>query len=276
MARPLDTSQLRAFRKDVAALKRSGILGDLKPSTSTVLPSTLYQGKPLKTWVKVYDSATPSGGSTSKVVSLPKKQAETYKKLDYISDVSRKTKTTAHVLVPTIPGTKVKVDKEGKIHVTETSTGITVVHLPVKYHNLEQYVEDVLKNAREINRMKRSNERFGFQFFGSNSRRIFPDIQELMDYLTGYRSIDEMLDRKNSRWAREAIQNLVIIKGPVAPMLDWSEDRPEMPKPEPRGRKKASQVRKNWPEWKREQYREKRRLEERKRRAKLKKKRGKK
>jgi hypothetical protein len=263
MTKHLNNRELAAFRRDVGALKKAGIL---PPSTKVrnAYPTTVKAGKTLREYVAKFKAATPSGGSTAKIVQVSPKTAREYRKLDYTTD-GRRGKPATHVMVPAAKDSKVTVNAAGKITV-RTSSGIETVHLPIEYHNLPQYLADVQANSAEINRMKHKNESFGFQFYGSNSKRGFANIQSLISYLTGYNSVDTSLNKKSSKEAREIIQNLVIVKGPDKSMFEFIDKEKRNLQRGVRVNKSKAETRKNWPEWKKKQYREKRRKEEQKRR----------
>ena len=180
-------------------------------------------------------------------------------------------------MVPAAPGSTIRVTKRG---ISErTVSGLEIIHLPIAFHNIEQYVSDVMSDAKTINDMKAKNERFGFQLYGFNSRRGFDSIQELFRYLTGYKSFQDIAKKPSSYKAEQFIRNLIVIKAPKPEILDFvGKARREQQKKltlgvrvnksQTKAEKRAAQ-----PEWKKEQYRAKRRAEEQKRRDK---KRGKK
>jgi hypothetical protein len=270
----LNNRELAAFRRDVSALKKAGVI----PASTKVrgaLPSTIQNGKMLREYVKKYKAATPSGGNIAQIIKVPKTIAKQYRKLDYTTDATRGSPGT-HVMVP-VPSKngKVTIDKDGGIHVP-TPGGIEIVHLPVQYHNLTQYLQDVQKDSRHINRMKSANELFGFQYYGNNSIEAFPNIQSLLSHLTAYHSLEPLLRKSHSKDAREMIQNLVIVKGDDISMYKFTgSDRKSKLQRGIRinksgGKLSKSQKRKLMPEWKLEQYRTKRRKEEQKRRDKKK------
>ena len=269
------SAERKAFEKDVSTLKKAGVISR-KIKVKHADLSTRSDGKSLREIIKKFHAATPSGGGTAKIVSAPATVVTEYKKLDYIVD-SKRGKSGKHIMVPAAPGSKVTIDKTGRIHV-ETSGGLETIHLPIQYHDLEQYIRDVMNNAPEINRMKAANETFGFQLYGFNSKRSFPNIQALFKRLTGYQSFAQISKKPRSRKAEEYIQNLIVVKAPEAQMLKF------VGKSERQKQKLLSlgvrtntgltkaQKRAKWPDWKKELYRAKRRAEEQKRRDKRKKK----
>jgi hypothetical protein len=277
--RQLDNRQLRQFRSDVSALKKAGVVRS-SIKVKSALPSSTSNGQRLDELVRKYKSATPSGGNAAKIVVTTPTQANAYRKLGYVTDARRGSKPE-HVLVPIPKGAKVTVDKSGEIRVHEVN-GIETVHLPVPYHNLTQYIEGVMSDAKAINAMKERNEAFGFQFYGNNSKKAFGTIQALFNYLTGYESVEPLLDKAHSKEAREMVQNLVIVKSPTADMYEWTGKarrerlrkslRVNRTKPEQHGKWDNAARRAEWPKWRQEQYREKKRMQAAKSRQKGKKK----
>ena len=271
-----------AFERDVSALKKAGIVGP-KIKIRDANPSTTTNGKSIRELLKTFRTATPSGGQTAKIVKTNETAASEYKRLGYITD-SRRGHKAERVLVPAPVSARVSADKQGQIHVHEVN-GIETVHLPVQYHNLTQYIEDVMNDAKAINAMKERNEAFGFQFFGHNSKRAFGTIQQLFRYLMGYESVEQVLNRSHSKDAKEMIQNLIIVKSPEPDMYEFTgkKNRDELRRsmrvnktPGKSGKWDNAARRAEWPKWKQDAYRAKHRMEEEKRRNKKRRKKGKK
>lgn len=274
MAKHLDNRELAAFRRDVSTLKKAGILpASIKVRSAT--PSKISGGKPLKEWVKKFKAATPSGNNTAQIIKVKPDQARTFSRLDYVTD-ARRGKPATHIMVPAAHGAKVSIDDENRIHVRNPN-GIETIHLPVEYHNLAQYITDVMANEKQINAMKDRNEEFGFQLYGSNSRRGFSSIRKLFDYLMGYQSTAHLLRQRRSKDAREMIQNLIIVKGPEPAIYDFTKGERKhkadelsrgikfnIPKKKPKKRKPRNDTateRANWPEWKQDIWNAQRRAQ---------------
>jgi hypothetical protein len=133
-----------------------------------------------------------------------------------------------------------------------------------------------MENHAEINRMKATNEDFGFQLFGFNSRKSFSRIEKLFEYLTGYKSFGPLLAKPRSKKSEEFIQNLIILKAPQAEMLDFTGKKERekqklltlgvrVNRGDSKAKKRATQ-----PAWKKEQYKAKRRAQAKARRDKRK------
>jgi hypothetical protein len=258
MAKRLDNRALREFRTQAARLKKAGVIPATnaqgrKVDISQAHPSTIVGGKTLREYIRKFPQAAEGKAA---VVTLPRSKSIEYGKLGY-------RRLGNMVEVPALPGTKVTVTAAGEIQ-TKDASGITIVHLPIQYHNLEQYLKDIRKDARKINKMKADNELFGFSFYGSHNNVGHPDIQHVLDTIKKYDSIRGALNDRNPREAADIVQNLIIIKAPKAEMYKWGgEGKREKYL---RGIKVTrSQKRANWPEYRKEQYKASRRAQEKKR-----------
>jgi hypothetical protein len=83
----------------------------------------------------------------------------------------------------------------------------TVVKFPTRLEDLNDFLSWADRNADTLNSLKGPRDQFGFQIFGHNAKRGFPNMQELIRYLNNYSHI---LD--NHRSARNAIQEFILIK----------------------------------------------------------------
>jgi hypothetical protein len=262
LARHLNAKELASFRRHVSALKKAGVIPaaiKVKSATpSKIIKTGGVSGRKTVTLQEQVNRFAPVASGDASIVTT--KKAKEFRKVAYVTQGDK-------VMIPHAKGQSVEVRDDGSIEVTNIATKISTIHLPVEYHNLEQYLTDIEANKSEINRMKRSNERFGFQFFGHNSSQSFSNIEALVGFLTGYRSIDEQLRKVHSKEAREMIQNLIIVKGPKPAMYDFIEATRKSKSKKQTG----AQRRQGWPEAKKEAYRAKRRIEEQKRRNKNKK-----
>lgn len=248
-------TELKAFRRDLAALKRAGIV-PRNVKTSEALPSQIRNGKRLDDYIKKFGAATPSQNA-AEIVTVSRAEAGALKKVGYKVQGSK-------VMVPRGPTETVSI-QNGHIVVRDEATGFERVQLPVEYHNLTQFFRDLEKHTSEIQRMKRANERFGFRFFGSNSHQTFRRFEHLLEFLHTYDAVRRLLNKRNAREARDLYQNLEIVRIPTGKQFDFMNDRKLTPR---KGFKRSKAERRaNWPEWRKEQYKAKRRAEEKARRA---------
>jgi hypothetical protein len=272
----LSDADLRAFRKDVSALKKAGIV---KPSLkiNSAHPSNLSEGKSLRDLVKKFRAATPSGGNTAKIIPIPKADAKKFSKVDW---KTFHTKTgRERVMVPAAPGSEIKVTSDGRISV-KTKNGIETIHIPVEYHRIDQYLEYISRNSEEMQRMRREGEVFGFQMYGNGSKEGYGSIARMLAKLREYQSVQDALRKPNSKDARELVQNLIIIKLPEAEQyrLQSQRGREETRKQKRlargikinRGRPRKSEAErmKDWPEYRKVEYRKKQAEKQRVRREK--------
>jgi hypothetical protein len=193
---------LRKFRHSVSVLKKQGLLparasSGLPLDARSVTPKWKINGKSLGSIVNKYDDVT-SGKATAIVV--PPAKLKALRKAGYETTGDR-------VIVPHSATEKAGFIK-GEVTIKNKS-GIQRVQIPVEYHNLNQYLADIKKNSREIDRMKADNEYFGVRFYGGQRANFYADIESLMDDLSRY----EDLQKRNSRAKQSEIyQNLEIIK----------------------------------------------------------------
>jgi hypothetical protein len=260
----LTAKELSEFRKDLYALKKAGVVPK-SVNTRTAIPSTVIHssgtGKKQKIQtareaVKKFKAATPSKNA-GEIVTVSRKEALQFKKLGYTIQGDK-------VVIPRAPSEKVSINKQGQVRVIDTRNGVERIYLPVEYHNLPQYLHDLHDNSKEIQRMKRANERFGFKLRGYNSHRTFRDFNQMIDYFAAYQSVEVAIDEDDPEQQRELYEILEIVKIPSGKQYEFMENRPA--KKRGSGSKSKAAQRKNWPQYKRDAYKAKRRVEEQKRR----------
>jgi hypothetical protein len=195
-------SKIREFRHAVSVLKKQGLItgstqSGQKIDARSALPGWKIKGKRLDTLVKKYDDVV-SGKATA--VKVPPKQLQQFRKTGFETANNR-------VLVPHTK-TETARFRAGQVAITN-KTGIERIQIPVEFHNLKQYLTDIKKNAKVINRMKRNNEYFGIRFYGGQRAHFYSDISSLMADLENYESITQA---KGKAKQLEIYQNLEIIK----------------------------------------------------------------
>ena len=256
-------TEAASYRSDVSALKKAGVIPRrVKLTSAAGLPQASFidpkTGKRrfTKEIVEKFRLALPSNKSENKakIVKVSESDAKNYRKLGYAVQDDK-------VAIPFSEHETVTVKADGKIVVKDLRNGIERVQIPISYHNLQQYFESIIDNKKEINRMKRANERFAFAINGHHSHRSFSTIEALVEYLSLYDSVEDSED--NPKAQRDFYSILEIVKGPKARTYDYVEKRPKK-------KRSKAETRSKQPEWKKEQYRAKRRVEEQKRRDKKK------
>lgn len=191
-------ADLRSFRKSVSVLKKQGLLGDAKKiDARSVLPSHKVKGKRLDTLIRKYDDIV--SGKTTALKVEPKELAK-FRKAGFETAQGR-------VLVPHTKSEIAKVNK-GQVSIRSAS-GVERIQIPVEFHNLKQYLTDIRKNAKIINRMKRENEYFGIRLYGGQRAVFYANIQLLLDDLERYEDIQKYSSKVKQA---EIYQNLEIIK----------------------------------------------------------------
>lgn len=260
----LTPSELRSFRSTVSKLKSQGLISPITKSGNKLDARSATpnwrdsSGRKLSTIVAKYDDVV--SGKLTAVKVTPTKLKE-YKRAGFETTKDR-------VLVPHSAGEKVSI-KNDKIKVTSKS-GVQIVHIPVEYHDLEQYLKDVMKKRHAINRMKQPDEWFGFSYFGNHSIELFDSIEQVVRRLRSYGTIQNLSRYKQ----KEIYKNLVIVKMPDKGSEKWFE-RPPRQRSKEYNRKRAKIFREKLadkPEFIQERYREQARVRQARRRSKLKKK----
>jgi len=193
---------LREFRRAVSVLKKQGLISGKTSSGQKIdarsaLPNWKVKGKKLSTLVKKYDDVV-SGKATA--IKVPPATLSKFRKTGF---------ETANKRI-IVPHTKSEIAKfkGGEIAISNVS-GIERVQIPVEYHNLKQYLQDIRKNKVLINRMKRKSEYFGIRLFGGQRAVFYSDISILLDDLERYEDIEKITSKAKQA---EIYQNLEIIR----------------------------------------------------------------
>ena len=221
---------LRDFRHRVSVLKKAGLIPGKNRWGKTVdarsaKPTSKFNGKSLQSIVNKYDDVA-SGKATA--LKVPKKQLSQFKKAGFQTQGGK-------VIIPHSATEKV-VRERGEV-VIKSKSGIERVQIPIPFQNLTQYLEDIRKDAKRINAMKRRNEYFGFKFFGNNSSSLYQDIGHAIEDLQRYSAIATANTRIKQQ---EIYRNLEIVR--VNRAANWvfpSERRRMMSKAYNKRRMKA-------------------------------------
>lgn len=256
---------LTEFRRRVAVLKKHGIVDvDARKAQPYYVRKAGPRGGTyfLSELVDKYDDVI-SGKSTP--VKLSPEKTKAYKRLGYQEIKGGK------ILVPHAATEKVRV-KKGDIQIVDSVAGIERLPIPVEYHNLEQYLQDLRENEDEIRAMRKGNRFFAFRFFGGHSQ-LYDDIDLLLDDLEHYSSVMQSINNQDSRSMNEIYRNLEIV---TVNRRAWKTSQNvsrqkarSKSRNKPHARKRRLDKLKSGPKWKLDQYREKRAEESRQYRLKL-------
>jgi hypothetical protein len=186
----------REFRHAISVLKKQGLVSP-KIDARKAVASTKDRGKRLDTLVRKYDDVI---SGKLQAVKVPASDLKTLRKQGFETAQKR-------VLVPK---TKREIARfqGGKIKLT-SRTGQERVILPVEFHNLEQYLQDLRKNAPLIDKLKKENEYFGIRFRGGQRANFYSSIESLIRDLSKYSFVTSPPNQKKQL---DIFQNLEIMR----------------------------------------------------------------
>lgn len=186
----------REFRHAISVLKKQGLVSSKIDARKAVV-SMKDHGKRLDTLVSKYDDVL---SGKVQAIKVPDRDLKALRKQGFETAAKR-------VLVPK---TKSEVAKfhGGQIKI-ESASGQQRVIVPVQFHNLEQYLTDLRKQAPLINKMKREGEFFGIRFKGGQRANFYSSIQQLLDDLSKYSFVMNMPGKAGQA---EIFQNLEIMR----------------------------------------------------------------
>ena len=153
-------------------------------------------------------------------------------KLDAIQTAQRKkaqyevisTKIGKQVIVPHAANETVKV-VNGNVEITHPA-GIVRTQLPVDYQNLSQYLTDIKKHRKEINKMKEEGKSFAFSFYGGRHVAIYDDIGKLISTLQKYEGIQSAIRKGDTKTMHDMFRHLEIVQS-TSPA--WAKQAKEPP-----------------------------------------------
>ena len=186
----------REFRHAISVLKKQGLVSP-KIDARKAVASSKDRGKRLDTLVRKYDDVI---SGKLQAVKVPASELKALRKQGFETAQQR-------VLVPK---TKAEIAKfqGGRIKLS-SKTGQERIIIPVEFHNLEQYLTDLRKNAPLINKMKKENEYFGIRFRGGQRANFYSSIQLLINELSKYSFITSPPNRTGQL---DIFQNLEIMR----------------------------------------------------------------
>lgn len=147
-------------------------------------------------------------------------------------------------------------------------TGPKRVKIPIKFHDLDSYLEAIEERSDELNLLKSDDEYFSFSFYGGHSY-AYDDIGVMASHLRNYQSVEQADDEEKEL---DVFNNLEIFK--FGNLKDWEY-------PHQKQQKRSAQRRRDYQKKFRDlmtgsnskaavEYRKKRAEKERRYRAKLK------
>lgn len=189
---------LQQFRSKLAKLKKQGLVTNV--DARSAYPAQRVNGVYLKNVVAKYDDVT-SGKVTA--VKVKPTELKKYKKAGF--DTAR-----GRVLFPHAANVKVR-NIGGKITAVNPR-GLQTITLPIKYNDLEQWLEDNRKVSKKIDTMKQRHEYFAFTLNGNGSRGIFQNANSMLRELQSYKSVNEAIDDEDEDAQDEFYDILEIIR----------------------------------------------------------------
>jgi hypothetical protein len=192
-ARKAVTAQTKQFRKDVAALKRKGLIDKLYDARS-VTPT-----KYLKSQIKKFSDVLTGKAQTVKVNK--KKQAQ-YRERGFKVKNGR-------VVVPVAENEKVYGTHGDFVVKTKGDFGsMTRIDMGLSKKNIMNWRQEIIDRHVKL----RDGEKIYFQFYGNNSYRTFQTLEQLLFYFEQYSSVEKVDMSGSAEDAMEMIDNLVIFR----------------------------------------------------------------
>jgi len=197
-------AHLKAFRSQVAALKRKGIVGkniDARSANPT---------KALKATIRTFSDVIDR---TARVFKIGGKKAKQYAAMGYRVKRGR-------VALPKADGGYVPTRGRDAGLIKETrqvgeGPKVTKTVLPVTASSLDEFLE-TLQSKPPL----KDGESYGIRFFGWNLGRSFSDIEDLIEFLERYESVEKA---KSASDQTEVIQNIEIVKIGSKQQLAWNK-----------------------------------------------------
>jgi len=185
---------LKQFRKDVAKLKKLGLTGTkIEPRKQ----------KPTSYYIKKVNALKPVIEGRAQLVEASKPQRDIYRE-------NAGYKTYSKYIIVDKEKPEQTAEMQGdylNIKVPMERGQMEYIVFPVKAADLGQFVEKI-KDDETLNNLKAPTDQFGFRLFGHNSRRGFPDVEDMAFYInTQYR---HLLDKNNA--SREAFRHLTLLR----------------------------------------------------------------
>lgn len=192
-ATKIDIQKLRAFRHDVAVLKKKGLVSE-KYDARSVKPT-----KYLKEQIREFGAVLRGEAAPVKV---SKEKIRHYKEQGYNVKNGR-------VVVPTLPGEKV-YGSHGDFRVKITGRGgsITRIDLGLSRNDIHLWAAQLQSAQVKL----KPDERLTFQLYGNNSHISFRTPEQMLMYLEHYGAYEDAVDSLDPDKQEQFISNVVIYK----------------------------------------------------------------
>lgn len=197
---------LKDFRRALAVLKRQGLVENV--DARSAYPSWKRNGKTLGSLVEKFDPIVEGKASA---VQVPAKVLRKYQA------AGRET-TKGKVIEPHGLDETAYYDPKTEAIIIKHKSGIERIQIPVPFHNLEQWANDVKRNSRQINALKSGTESFGFRYFGNNGSEFFGSIGLFIDFIRQYSSFEHALTHGKGA---NVYKNLEILRLNRSAMGKW-------------------------------------------------------
>lgn len=185
---------IKKFRNEISRLKKKGLIS--KKYDARKVNPTKYLKKQIKEFAKVLSGQ-------AKAVKASKETRQAYKEAGY--------KTKGQKIIVEVAEGEIVTVSHGRIirKRIEATGSFEHVEIPIKYQNLRQFLEDLREKGDTL---KNDNELFAFRFFDNHSWATFASIQDLIDYLERYETVDEALRKDRKMAGREVYRNLELVR----------------------------------------------------------------
>ena len=173
--RPQRRRDLREYRKQVAALKRAGLVSASVDARKVKPTAALTRA------INRYDDVLSGKASAVKVKPST---ARAYRKIGH------ETAGGNRVIIGHLLGERARIDERlpptapEAVKTYHPKKGIERVHLPVGPDQVEQYLAE---NPDVIESMKKGRQRWGFTIGGYPSIRTFPSLEMSVEYVRYYK-----------------------------------------------------------------------------------------
>lgn len=189
----IDQQKLRAFRHEVAVLKKKGLISE-KYDARSVKPT-----KYLKQQIREFGAVLRGEAAPVKV---SKQKVQYYKEQGYAVKNGR-------VVVPTLPGEKV-YGSHGDFRVKITGRGGSITRIDLGLSRNDIHLWHAQLQSAKIK--LKPDERLTFQLYGNNSHISFRTTEQMLMYLEHYGAFEDALDTLDPDKQEQFISNVVIFK----------------------------------------------------------------
>lgn len=203
------TAQTKAFRHDVAQLKKKGLL-DKAYDARSVSPT-----KYLKSQIKRFGDVLRG---EAQPVKISRAKIKEYASQGYKTKAGR-------VIVPVAKNEKAySAGGDFRVKTSTESGSITRINTGLNRSNLQLWKDEMRKRKIKL----KENERLSFQLFGNNAYMSFLDFDKMIDYLEYYPSYHEVEETDDADKQTQYIDNIVIFKFEKGAKLPRHEEAVEI------------------------------------------------